>query len=192
MHETNPAQMLHSELTCIRRMRIGLAVAAGVNGLALLSNLFTRRLSPDLSTACLLMVLTGVFGQASLRFGSRTLFRRLRDGQHVPSPAYVEAVLSAMQYWGAQKLAMEKMRVLLPALSRETLCGVDRRLWRRLYAYASHAPIDQKHIAFEAALAIQDRQSLPYLQRVLCSRDLPEDVRADLASTLGALQECGS
>jgi len=85
--------------------------------------------------------------------------------------------------------AAAKLATVVPSLTREEAQSVKPKLWRRLYKYVASAPLEQKQMAFDVALLLEDRQAVPYLRRILRSGDIPAEERERLEGMIRRLAE---
>ena len=180
---------IRSELVLMKWARILCTIAVSLNGLALLVNAFTARLSAHTVAACALTVLLGGLLIFFIGLGSPRLLRLLENGQLVPDSGYLIALLDAMRYPMTRRIAVERLAAVSPSLSRESISGVDKGLWKRVYLFAQRAPLPYVQVAFHIAILTRDAASLPYLERLVGRPDLPADLHEDLVQRLRMLME---
>jgi hypothetical protein len=131
-------------------------------------------------------ILIQALGMLCIWLGSMRLRNSLRLMD--TKPDCVEPLLRCLSYPWIRETAVRKLVEVIPGLSAEEANSIPAALWRRLYAYtADGGAREVRHVVFDIALLRCDNRAIPYLERILMIRDIPQDEASSLRYSLDAL-----
>ncbi|MCE5198099.1 MAG: hypothetical protein ABFD54_09650 [Armatimonadota bacterium] len=85
--------------------------------------------------------------------------------------------LKMVPYSITRKLVVDRLNIILQTLTNEEAEQVSAKEWRVLYKYFSRGSSQQHEIVVRVASLLHDKDAIPYLQRIVRSRNIPLELR---------------